>query len=188
MDQILENLTPFLLYRIIAKIIAGVADQYAELGVSIQEGRSLIVILHEAGISVNELARATCLEQSAVSHLVRHLVAIRLVRRERRADDNRSVKLLLTPEGTRVAKKCYALALKHERWLLLGFKSSEIEVLRRLLRRMFSNTNAGWAAKKTTQPGLTRRSRKSQALSMRGVVNPGIGETVRAGRSGGHES
>jgi len=57
------------------------------------------------GLRVNDLARALAMHQSSTSNLVDKLVKSRLVARHRSTDDQRVVRLLLTPKGTTLLRR-----------------------------------------------------------------------------------
>ncbi|MEV7288661.1 MarR family transcriptional regulator [Streptomyces sp. NPDC093252] len=60
-------------------------------------------------VSVRDLGAALQLESSTLSPLLKRLEANGLVRRERRADDERSVEISLTPEGARLRERAGAV-------------------------------------------------------------------------------
>ncbi len=141
MSDVLRNFVPFLLYRVIAKGVRLASAEYADMGLSVQDARVMIALLHSPRIRVRELADLTCIEQSAVSHMLRRLSRNQLLSRERVAHDNRSVQVRLTAKGERLARRCYGLAQTHNEAMLRGVSKSETDMLRTLLRRLFDNVN-----------------------------------------------
>jgi DNA-binding MarR family transcriptional regulator len=151
LTDVLKNFVPFLLYRVMAKSVTLAAADFAGLGLSIQEARVLIVLLHNPGIRVGALADFTCIEQSAMSHMLRRLSRDKLVIRERVAADNRSVEIRLSPKGQRVAQKCHQFAISHSDLLLNDVSAADATLLRQVLRQMYENA-VEWAERKQ-QPG-----------------------------------
>jgi DNA-binding MarR family transcriptional regulator len=137
--DVLQNFVPFLLYRVMAKSVTLAAADYAGLGLSIQEARVIIVLLHNPGTRVGALADFTCIEQSAMSHMLRRLSRNKLVSRDRVAHDNRSVEITLTAKGQRIAEKCQRFADFHNGQLLDGVDPDAAAALRRTLRHMYAN-------------------------------------------------
>lgn len=144
MADVLQNFVPFLLQRVMAKSVTLAAADFAGLGLSIQDGRVLIVLLHNPGIRVGALANFTCIEQSAMSHMLRRLSRDKLVTRDRVAHENRSVQINLTAKGQSVAEKCERFADFHNSQLLEGVDPADATVLRRTLREMCANA-VRWA-------------------------------------------
>lgn len=70
-----------------------------ETGISGSQLWALAQIASAPGLRVTELARALAIHQSTASNLVDKLVRRKLIRRERRREDQRVVQLFLTPRG-----------------------------------------------------------------------------------------
>ena len=140
----LDYFVPFLLYRVMAKGIRRATADYANMNLTIQEARLLIALARHRTMRVGALANLTCIEPSALSHMLRKLSRRNLVKRDRVHDDNRSVDVRLTVEGARIARACQALSKRHEEAMLNGFSKPEQQEVRTLLNRMYENV-AEWA-------------------------------------------
>jgi DNA-binding MarR family transcriptional regulator len=141
-DQ-LDYFVPFLLYRIVAKGIRRATADYAKLDLAIQEARVLIAVAQHGKIRVGALADLTCIEQSALSHMLRGLSRRNLVKRDRVQYDNRSVDVGLTTEGSKLARVCLELSKEHEEAMLKSFSAQDQRVIRRYLKAMYENV-AEW--------------------------------------------
>ena len=137
----LERFIPFQIYRLMAKAASAAAADYARWGISIQEARLLILVLARPGLRAGNLSEAACLDASALSHMMRHLAGKGLIRRERHAEERRSVQVFLTEAGLDVAQRCAALGASHQRLLLAGLSEAEIDMLRAAVARMLKNVD-----------------------------------------------
>jgi DNA-binding MarR family transcriptional regulator len=120
------------------------AMEYAKLSLSIQEARLLIALQHHSTVGVGQLAEITCIEPSALSHVLRRLNRRGLIRRRRLQRDGRAVEVVLTAAGRRMALQCLKKSKVHESDLLSDISSEERQALRRILSKMYANTE-GWA-------------------------------------------
>jgi DNA-binding MarR family transcriptional regulator len=95
---------------------------------------------------------------STLSHLLRRFSRSNLVVRNRLDADNRSVTVMLTPEGRKIAQACKAARARHEAVLLKGFDASEVQFVRDFLRRICSNVE-GEPLDLSRRPRVTRQKR-----------------------------
>lgn len=137
---VLPNFIPFLLYRIMAKGIGLASEDYAKLGLGITDARVMMVLLHNPDITVGKLASISCIEQSALSHMLRRLARARLLARQRHDEDSRSVTVRLTAKGAAVASTCSEIALRHEQIMIAGLDRQQAKLLRDHLHQVFENT------------------------------------------------
>lgn len=144
MREQLDYFVPFLLYRVIARGVKRATTDYAKLDLGIQQARALIVLAQHRTMRVSALADVTCIEASALSHMLRGLSRRGLLTRSRAKQDNRAVEVALTAAGSRLAHTCVALSRKHEETLLRRLSEKERSALRATLRRMYENA-AGWS-------------------------------------------
>ncbi|MET8831423.1 MarR family transcriptional regulator [Streptomyces sp. NPDC004610] len=75
------------------------------LGLTYPQYLTMLVLWERDPVSVRDLGAALQLESSTLSPLLKRLEANGLVRRERRADDERSVEISLTPAGARLRER-----------------------------------------------------------------------------------
>lgn len=128
-----------LLHRIVARTSAAANDEFRMYGFNVQGARVLIALLDGGEMRVGELGNALALDLSTLSHLLRRFSRSNLVVRNRLDADNRSVTVMLTPEGRKIGKACKAARARHEAVLLKGFGASEVQFVRDFLRRICSN-------------------------------------------------
>jgi DNA-binding MarR family transcriptional regulator len=100
--QLLRMLSPALTTAS-ADARAGQADNGAMPAVSASEARALIELVSARGIAQGELAAALALDKSTVSRLAAGLERKGWVRRGRDENNQRYVRLYLTPQGREVA-------------------------------------------------------------------------------------
>jgi DNA-binding MarR family transcriptional regulator len=133
-----HNTVPFLLHCVATAMNEWHAD-FRKLGLSVLSVRVMAVLSLNGAASVGELAEATAIDQSTLSHILRRLVRSGLLTKTRQEHDNRSVKVKLTAKGRPVAKKCYDTAVKHERMLTRGLDAQNVRNLKATLNTLYSN-------------------------------------------------
>ena len=136
-----HNTVPFLLTRIAEAMHTWHAD-FRKLGLSVLSVRVMALLSLNGGATVGELAEATSIDQSTLSHILRRLERAKLVGKARQDHDNRSVKVSTTPKGRAVARKCRDTAVKHDRELTRGLRPSEVRALKGALRQLYANVKA----------------------------------------------
>lgn len=174
MSAELNYFVPFLLYRVMARGIRQATADYAKLDLAIQEARVLIALLQHGGsLRAGSLADITCIEASALSHILKRLTRRGFIRRDRVQSDNRAVDVTFTEAGRKTARMCSRLSNKHEGVLLKQFSARERDLLRGFLDRMNENASE-WAtaadammllkpAARTPSRARARRPRPSAA-------------------------
>lgn len=133
-----HNTLPFLVQRVAAAMNEWHAD-FRALGLSVLSVRMMAVLSLNGAATVGELAEATSIDQSTLSHILRRLERARLVEKTRQEHDSRSVKVSLTVKGRPLAKKCFDTAVKHERMLTRGLDAQEVRALKAALERLYGN-------------------------------------------------
>ncbi|GGM12247.1 MarR family winged helix-turn-helix transcriptional regulator [Dactylosporangium sucinum] len=95
----LDRQVCFALYTASRAVTARYRPLLDELGLTYPQYLVLLTLWERDGRTVKDLGAALRLDSSTLSPLLKRLEAAGLVRRERRADDERSVTVRLTPEG-----------------------------------------------------------------------------------------
>ena len=95
----LEDFTPYLMNRIIARYNKGVEDALAEAGVSVAQMRALAVLAQGGPCTVNELSVLTVIKQSTLSRTLDSMEAAGLIRRVAETGDSRFRRIHLTDAG-----------------------------------------------------------------------------------------
>lgn len=135
----LDDLLPYLMNRLIARMNQNLAESLRERGFTFQDWRVLAVLAAHEGASLTELAEATVIPQPSVSRLVANLTRRGYVARENGEKDSRVVHLHITPKGRGIYDKMLPLAVDEYRAATKGFNAKEYERLRELLLRMMKN-------------------------------------------------
>ena len=141
MAVVTHNTVPFLVARVATLMNAWHAD-FRKLGLSVLSVRVMAVLSLNGGASVGELAEATSIDPSTLSHILRRLERQKLVHKTRQDHDNRSVKVSTTARGRLLAKRCHATAVKHDRMLTRGLPAGEVRALKSALHQLYANVKS----------------------------------------------
>jgi len=120
-----------------------------DLGLTYPQYLVMLVLWERGDLPVKKLGEQLRLDSGTLSPLVKRLEAAGLVRRERSAEDERSVRVLLTDEGTALRER--ALEVPRRIMRSTGFDVTEIADLRARLDRLTSALDA--AAVAEARPG-----------------------------------
>jgi MarR family transcriptional regulator, organic hydroperoxide resistance regulator len=110
------------------------------LGLTYPQYLVLLVLWDRGSVPVKELGAALQLDYGTLTPLLKRLEAHGLLRRERRTDDERSVQITLTPEGTALREQ--ARAVPAFIGSSMGLSPAEFESLRASLRLTENVTKA----------------------------------------------
>lgn len=135
----LDDLLPYLMNRLIARMNQNLAEALRERGFTFQDWRVLAVLAAHEGANLTELAEATVIPQPSVSRLVANLAKRGYVARENGEKDSRVVHLHITAKGRGIYNKMLPLAVDEYRAATKGFSSKEYDQLRESLLRMMKN-------------------------------------------------
>ena len=108
-----------------------------ELGLTYPQYLVLLVLWDRGSVPVKELGAALQLDYGTLTPLLKRLESHGLLRRERRADDERSVMITLTGDGA--ALRARARAVPAFIGAAMGLEAAEFDQLRASLRRLTSN-------------------------------------------------
>ena len=133
-----HDTVPFLVARVATLMNAWHAD-FRKLGLSVLSVRVMAVLSLNGAATVGELAEATSIDQSTLSHILRRLERQRLVQKTRQDHDNRSVRISTTARGRALARKCHVTAVKLDRMLTRGLSASQLRALKGALQHLYGN-------------------------------------------------
>jgi DNA-binding MarR family transcriptional regulator len=133
-----HDTVPFLVARVATLMNAWHAD-FKKLGLSVLSVRVMAVLGLNGSASVGELAEATSIDQSTLSHILRRLSRAGLVEKAREDHDNRSVRISTTAKGRALARRCHDMAVEHDRRLTDGLSSAQVRALKSALRHLYVN-------------------------------------------------
>jgi DNA-binding MarR family transcriptional regulator len=111
-----------------------------ELGLTYPQYLVLLVLWEHGTSPVKDLGNALQLDYGTLSPLLKRLEANGLVRRTRRADDERSVAVALTEEGEALRDR--ALSVPPVIGTAMGLREEEFDTLRGLLTRLTESVQA----------------------------------------------
>jgi MarR family transcriptional regulator, organic hydroperoxide resistance regulator len=138
MTVITHDTVPFLVARVATLMNAWHAD-FRSLGLSVLTVRVMAVLSLNGGTTVGDLAEATSIDQSTLSHILRRLERRKLIKKSRQDPDNRSVKVTTTGKGRALARKCHETAMKHDRDLIRGLPVAQVRALKKTLHKLYAN-------------------------------------------------
>ena len=134
-----EDSVGFQITRLRAAVFAAVDSEVTPWGISSAQGAILIYIAHGRGNRAADIARDYSYDTGSMTRMIDRLVKKGLVRRVRDETDRRSVRLELTPKGTKLTDELPAVAARALNKLLRGFSRPELDQLKGYLDRMLAN-------------------------------------------------
>ena len=143
---LLDDQMCFALYAASRAVTALYRPLLEELGLTYPQYLVLLVLWDQDQISVKELGASLQLDYGTLTPLLKRLEAAGLLRRERRADDERTVRIVLTPEGA--ALRVRARAVPAEIGDAMGLDDEEFQRTRDALRRLTANVATRTAARR----------------------------------------
>jgi len=135
----LDDMLPYLMNRLVARLNQNLTEQLRKLGYSFPEWRVLTVLAAEDGLTLGQLTEATMLPQPTVSRLAARLERRGFLERQASARDSRVVHAQLTPQGRAAHRRMWRLAVAEYRAAVSGFDAAETASLMRAMRRMVAN-------------------------------------------------
>ena len=136
----LGNYLPYLLNRVgFALVQSFTADALKDHGLSIDMWRVLAALSNNGGQRQVDLSGMTSIDASTMSRLVSRLVRTGLVTRSRSQTSNREVVVALSPKGRALVRRLIPIAQALERKASAGLSAKELDVMKRLLGRMYGN-------------------------------------------------
>ncbi len=108
----LDDRLCFALYSASRAMTAAYRPLLAELGLTYPQYLVLLALGEDGTVSVGQLGERLQLDSGTLSPLLKRMESSGIVRRERRADDERQVEVALTPMGRRTARKAECIPEK----------------------------------------------------------------------------
>lgn len=141
-----ENSIGLLMRQVMSSIRTQADAQLAAHDLTYAQWLPLYKLFLEPGHTVATLARDLEADPPAVTRALDRLQAKGLIERERSSEDRRVVKLVLTAEGRKVARRVPDVLSQIYNGHLSDFSKAEWQTLVRLLRRLLANGEAYRAA------------------------------------------
>jgi len=139
----LEAYMPYLVNRLAS---LGLAAQNRALGrqdINTVVLRTLSVLHIENGLTVNEIAVRSFVDQSTASRTVDAMVTAGWVERRIPDTDMRRREIVLTEAGQRMLHGCWPFMEEHYARLTDGIDEADLAICRKVLSRMTDNLRAG---------------------------------------------
>ncbi len=140
-DLILEEFLPYRLAILSHSVSHSIASIYEKrFGVSIPEWRVIAIVGRFPDLSAVEVAERTVMDKVAVSRAVTKLIKSGVIDRQFADADRRRSILNLSEKGRGVHDEIAPLALKMEADLLEDLTADEIEVLDRVIDKLYAKS------------------------------------------------
>jgi DNA-binding MarR family transcriptional regulator len=128
---------PYLIHRIARRLDNRINRLAKADGLKVEGIRILLRLWADDGQRVGDLAAATSIEQSALSHMLSRMESAGLVARGTVSGEGRSVTVSLTPSGRRKAQKYGPLFRDMEEASLEGLPAAERRRLKKILNDVY---------------------------------------------------
>ncbi|MEU6258350.1 MarR family transcriptional regulator [Streptomyces sp. NPDC047043] len=138
---LLDDQLCFALYAASRAVTARYRPLLDELGLTYPQYLVMLVLWEQDSISVRDLGASLQLESSTLSPLLKRLEAGGLLRRERRAEDERSVAIRLTEAGARLRDRAGEVPLAIGD--AMGLTPEQDAAAKQLLRLITANVTDG---------------------------------------------
>lgn len=136
----LDEALCFALYSASRALTGFYRPRLDELGITYPQYLVLLALWERDGVSVGALSERLSLDYGTLSPLLKRLQAAGLVRRERRAEDERSVTVSLTEAG--LALRARADCIPREVIAASGLDPTSFDELRETLQRLTAAVSA----------------------------------------------
>ncbi|HEX4249689.1 MAG TPA: MarR family transcriptional regulator [Pseudonocardia sp.] len=134
---LLDDQMCFALYAASRAVTALYRPMLDELGLTYPQYLVMLVLWDQGTVPVKVVGEALHLDYGTLSPLLKRLAASGLVRKERRADDERSVLVALTDQGAELRER--ARGVPGAIGAAMALDGAEFEQLRETLRRLTAN-------------------------------------------------
>jgi MarR family transcriptional regulator for hemolysin len=126
----------FYFSQILARRTRAINAQLRPYGLDYSRWRVLAVLQEHSGATMGQLADLTSVDRTTLTRTLGLMEEARLVAREERESDRRSLVISLTSKGRRMFARILPLALAETDRALTGFSPAEIAALRDRLKRI----------------------------------------------------
>jgi MarR family transcriptional regulator for hemolysin len=135
----LEDHLFFYFSQILARRTRAINARLRSYGLDYPRWRVLAVLQEHSGATMGRLADLTSVDRTTLTRTLGLMEEARLVARQERESDRRSLVISLTPKGRRMFARILPLTLAETDRALTGFSSAEIAALRDRLKRIADN-------------------------------------------------
>jgi DNA-binding MarR family transcriptional regulator len=138
----LEDHLFFYFSQILARRTRAINARLRPYGLDYPRWRVLAVLQEHPGATMGQLADLTSVDRTTLTRTLGLMEEARLVARQERESDRRSLVISLTPKGRRMFARILPLTLAETDRALTGFSSAETAALRDRLKRIADNLSA----------------------------------------------
>ena len=138
----LEDHLFFYFSQILARRTRAINAQLLRFALDYPRWRVLAVLQEHSGATMGQLADLTSVDRTTLTRTLGLMEEARLVARQERESDRRSLVISLTPKGRRMFARILPLTMAETDQALTGFSSAEIAALRDRLKRIADNLSA----------------------------------------------
>jgi MarR family transcriptional regulator, organic hydroperoxide resistance regulator len=142
-QRLFDDFLPHLIARLAYQLNADLIEKLRREGINVTRWRILAVLAMGDGITVNEIADRSMLQQSALSRALVRMEKENYVQRETRPDDGRCVEVYLTGAGRTLFNALNRVVRRRQRRLLSGFSTRDAASAFALIRRLSRNMTKG---------------------------------------------
>ena len=135
----LEDHLFFYFSQILARRTRAINARLRPYGLDYSRWRVLAVLQEHSGATMGRLADLTSVDRTTLTRTLGLMEEARLVARQERESDRRSLVISLTPKGRRMFARILPLTLAETDRALAGFSSAEIGALRDRLKKIANN-------------------------------------------------
>lgn len=135
----LEDYLPYQLFRIVNRLTLNLRGNFRPLKITLSRWRVLSTLTAQDGRSIGQLADYMVMEQPALSRVIDQMERDRLVVRRMASDDNRVVRVYLTPAGQQMFEEIRPLEIQHYKKVIDGIDQDELRQLSALLQKVWEN-------------------------------------------------
>ncbi|AVW89852.1 MarR family winged helix-turn-helix transcriptional regulator [Celeribacter baekdonensis] len=133
----LEEFTPYLMNRVMARYNKGVEAALKEVGVSVAQMRALVVLFDGGPCTISELSVLTVIKQSTLSRTLDSMEKADLIRREGQDGDSRVRQISLTDAGRAAYEAAWPAMIGMRDTMLAALTQDERALLNTMLLRVF---------------------------------------------------
>lgn len=137
----LYNITGFLIHRTDMKLTNYFTKQLKPYQVTPEQWNIIYCLNMDKGMNQKELAEAIDRDQTTVVRMVHSLERKGMVKRLTNKQDKRSHDLFLTPKGKEIKQQLSLTVLNAHNYVTRGIEPEELEQLKSLLGKIYSNVH-----------------------------------------------
>jgi DNA-binding MarR family transcriptional regulator len=135
----LADFVPYLLNRAGVKIGLAFARDIESFEVTLPMWRVMVALWESGDQRLGDLAERTSIDISTLSRLLVNLQRRRIIIRRRSGQDGRALSVSLTDKGRVTTERIIPIARHYEEVATRGFDAADLERLKRMLVRLYSN-------------------------------------------------